>query len=209
MRRTCVCVFLSDLIERISLWKGGSWRTAWRGSRRARPIVTLRKGGLTKEQLVPLVEEGLTLRGIAERLDRGVGTVRHWMRQYDLKTVRRRHHAPVGNPGRARMRCRAHGLTEFVLEGRGYYRCVACRARAVAKRRRTVKRTLVKEAGGRCVLCRYNRCQQALHFHHIDPTTKAFHLGDKGHARALERSRHEANKCVLLAATATPRWRPA
>jgi len=36
-----------------------------------------------------------------------------------------------------------------VLEGRGYYRCVRCRSEAVSKRRRTVKRKLVEEAGGR------------------------------------------------------------
>jgi hypothetical protein len=48
------------------------------------------------------------------------------------------------------------------------------------------------------VVCGYRRCQQALHFHHLDPTTKEFHLGDKGQSRALARSRQEARKCVLL-----------
>jgi transposase len=156
------------------------------------------KGGLEKDELARLVEEGLTLREIANRFDRGLGTVRHWMNRYGLKTGRRRRPIPVDRPKRARMRCQTHGPTEFVLEGRGYYRCVICRAQAVAKRRRLVKRTLVEEAGGRCAICGYSRCQQAMHFHHIDPTTKAFHLGAKGHARAIGRSRREAQKCVLL-----------
>jgi len=156
------------------------------------------KGGLEKEELKTLIEKGLTLREIADRLGRSVATVRHWMDRYDLRTVRHRHHAPAGRPKRAQMRCRAHGPTEFVLEGRGYYRCVRCRAKAVAKRRRIVKRTLVEEAGGCCGVCGYRRCQQALHFHHIDPTTKKFHLGHQGQSRALARSRQEAKKCVLL-----------
>jgi hypothetical protein len=48
------------------------------------------------------------------------------------------------------------------------------------------------------VVCGYSRCQQALHFHHVDPPTKVFHLGGRGQSRALERSRREARKCVLL-----------
>lgn len=156
------------------------------------------KGGLRKEQLVCLVDEGLTLREIAIRVDRGVGTVRYWMSRYGLKTARRNCAVQIDRPARARMHCKTHGPAEFVLEGRGYYRCVSCRAHAVAKRRRLVKQMLVEEAGGCCAICGYRRCQQALHFHHIDPTTKAFHLADKGHARALARSRREAQKCVLL-----------
>ncbi len=156
------------------------------------------RGGLTQAQLAVLVDEGLTLREIADRLDRSVATVRHWMDRFDLKTVRRRRPIPSGSPKRAQMRCRAHGVTEFVLESRGYYRCVSCRTQAVAKRRRLVKRTLVEEAGGRCALCGYGRCQQALHFHHVDPKTKKFHLGDRGQCRSLTRSREEARKCVLL-----------
>jgi transposase len=36
------------------------------------------KGGITEAQLQACVEEGLTLREIAERLNRSVATVRHW-----------------------------------------------------------------------------------------------------------------------------------
>src|SRR3954447_13114840 len=44
------------------------------------------RGGLSREQLEPLIERGLTIRQIAEELDRGVATVRHWLRRYELKT---------------------------------------------------------------------------------------------------------------------------
>jgi transposase len=156
------------------------------------------KGALDKEQLEALVAAGLTLREIAERLDRSVATIRHWMGRYGLKTVRRRRQQPAGAPKRAELLCRRHGQAEFVLEGRGYYRCVKCRLEAVSRRRRTIKRTLVEEAGGQCILCGYSRCQRALQFHHLDPAKKSFHIGDRGHGRALERSREEARKCVLL-----------
>jgi len=156
------------------------------------------KGALEKEQLEALVAAGLTLREIAERLDRSVATIRHWMGRYELKPIRRRRQQPAGTPKRAELLCRRHGQVEFVLEGRGYYRCVKCRLEAVSRRRRTIKRTLVEEAGGQCVLCGYSRCQRALQFHHLDPRTKSFHIGDRGQCRALARSREEARKCVLL-----------
>jgi hypothetical protein len=158
------------------------------------------KGGIDKEELEALIGEGLTLREIAEKLDRSATTVRHWMARYDLKTIRRRRSRITGDPPRAAMLCRHHGRTEFALEGRGYYRCAKCRSEAVTKRRRAVKRKLVEEAGGRCALCGYERCVQALHFHHLDSTTKKFHLGHQGHARSLARSRAEAEKCALLCA---------
>lgn len=156
------------------------------------------KGALDEEILREMVDAGLTHRQIAERVDRSVSTVRHWMSRYGLATAGRRREKPLGNPPRTEMDCRRHGLTMFVLEGRGYYRCVRCRSEAVSKRRRTVKRTLVEEAGGRCAVCGYARCQEALHFHHLDPTTKKFHLGHQGQSRSLARSRAEAKKCVLL-----------
>jgi hypothetical protein len=94
--------------------------------------------------------------------------------------------------------CRTHGVTEFWLEGRGYYRCKRCRMERVSKRRRKVKLVLVAEAGGRCALCGYDRCVGALHFHHVDPSTKRFHLSMQGVARSLEAARTEMSKCVLL-----------
>jgi hypothetical protein len=69
---------------------------------------------------------------------------------------------------------------------------------AVARRRRKVKATLVAEAGGRCVICGYDRCIGALAFHHLDPSRKEFGMAAGGLARSLSKSREEAAKCVLL-----------
>ena len=100
----------------------------------------------------------------------------------------------------ASMRCRLHGTTDFVLDGRGYYRCRACRSEAVSRRRRKVKAILVAEAGGACRLCGYRESQGALQFHHIDPASKVLELNARGVALALETLRAEARKCVLLCA---------
>jgi hypothetical protein len=73
----------------------------------------------------------------------------------------------------------------------------------VSRRRRKVKRILVAEAGGRCALCGYDRCAAALHFHHVDPGSKQFHLSMQGVARSLAVARAEMAKCVRYAPPAT------
>ncbi len=162
------------------------------------------RGGLTRETLEALVADGLSIAQIAARVDRSKPTVRHWLRTYGLKTLnQRRARADAARSGglhRAQMTCGKHGPTEFVLEGRGYYRCGRCRAERVSERRRKIKQTLVAEAGGACVLCGYSRCLAALQFHHVDPANKRFHLSMQGVSRSLARARAEAAKCVLLCA---------
>lgn len=99
-----------------------------------------------------------------------------------------------------REECQHHGDTEFVLEGRGYYRCKRCRAESVVRHRQKMKTTLVEEAGGACVICGYGRNVRALQFHHLDPAEKRFGLSSYGVTYSLEVLRREARKCVLLCA---------
>jgi hypothetical protein len=89
----------------------------------------------------------------------------------------------------------------LVQRGTEAFRCPRCRAEAVDRRRRKIKRILVEEAGGACVLCGYSRSLAGLHFHHLDRTQKSFSLGYKGVTLSLSTARTEAAKCVLLCAT--------
>jgi hypothetical protein len=47
------------------------------------------------------------------------------------------------------------------------------------------------------MLCGYDECVAALHFHHVDPSTKRFTIG-RGMGVAMSALREEAAKCVLL-----------
>jgi hypothetical protein len=67
------------------------------------------------------------------------------------------------------------------------------------KRRLRKKEILVKEAGGKCSKCGYNKCLKALSFHHKDPAEKDFTLSDEGD-RNLDILREEIKKCILLCA---------
>jgi transposase len=162
------------------------------------------RGGLTKEQLEGFVERGVPVREIARELDRSVSAIRHWIKRHGLRQpihVRRREIREAVNSARQTIirHCKRHGMTEFALVGSDRHpRCKQCRAHAVQRRRRKVKRILVEEAGGRCVLCGYDRCIAALEFHHRDPVQKDFGLAHRGLTRALEEVRREARKCALL-----------
>ena len=167
------------------------------------------KGALEHEVLEQLVEAGMTIAEIAEEVGRSKATVRHWLRRFGLKTKNGVGTRMPGVAAAAReaglvrifMRCERHGETEFVLEGRGYYRCRRCRADSVVRHRQKVKAILVAEAGGRCVLCGYSRHPQALQFHHVVPESKRLQLSAQGVSYSLDRLRAEARKCVLLCAT--------
>ncbi len=163
------------------------------------------KGGLDRAQVETLISGGQSISQMATTLSVSESTVQYWLRKWGLKTTRAERMtaaAKARDDGKAvvELVCRRHGRTDFYIEGRGSHRCMRCRWEAVARRRRKVKATLVREAGGRCLICGYSRCADALHFHHVDPETKSFAIGARGLTRSLDALRQEAAKCALLCA---------
>jgi transposase len=164
------------------------------------------RSGIPRDRLEDLVERGMTIAEIAAEVGRSKSTVRLWLARYGFRTKNKvgPRHTGASVEGRSTgrreivMSCIHHGETAFVLEGRGYYRCKRCRADRVAARRRKAKATLVQEAGGRCVICGYDRHPAALEFHHLDRSQKRLTLSRNGAALSLDAMRAEAAKCVLL-----------
>jgi transposase len=165
------------------------------------------RGPLSREELADLVAGGASIAEIAETVGRSKATVRHWLREYGLRTRRAAtrgagalRFAEGGQPARVVRICPHHGLASFQRRAEGGYRCLRCRSDAVTRRRRKVKQILVEEFGGRCQICGYDRCISSLEFHHTEPNEKRFALGHRGVARSLAKARTEAEKCVLLCA---------
>jgi transposase len=157
------------------------------------------RGGLGRRDLEEFVNRGWSTRQIAEAVNRSQTTVRHWLREYGLKTnAAKRHYVRTGGEKRMTLKCPHHGMTAFQRRSGGGYRCLKCRSEAVTRRRRRVKQVLVEDAGGACQACGYDRCVGALHFHHLDAAGKKFGLSHRGVARSLAEARSEAKKCILL-----------
>ena len=72
--------------------------------------------------------------------------------------------------------------------------------KAVQRRREKVRLMAVGYKGGRCQVCGYDRCIEALGFHHLDPTQKDFGISKKGYTRSWEKVKAEIAKCILLCA---------
>jgi transposase len=108
------------------------------------------RGGLSRAELEPMVEAGMSASQIADLVGLSKTTVRHWLREHGLQTqwAKRRTASNERREGMM-LRCPTHGETTFRLRGGagggGGYRCARCRAEAVVRRRRKVKRLLVEE----------------------------------------------------------------
>jgi hypothetical protein len=161
------------------------------------------KGNVDPEEFAQIVALGLTGGELAKKLQVSATTVNYWLRKLGLKTTRgvtRARAAAARQAGVETLegRCVKHGLVSFKLTNHGTYRCLRCASEAVSARRRRVKAILVQEAGGCCRRCGFAEHPAALHFHHVDPSTKAFSVSAAGVTRSLARARAEARKCLLL-----------
>ena len=93
--------------------------------------------------------------------------------------------------------CKKHGLTEYALRKDGRLRCKKCSVDAVQKRREQIKLMSVDYKGGKCEICGYCKCVNALEFHHVDEN-KDFGIGEKGYTRSWDKVKKELDKCMLL-----------
>lgn len=69
------------------------------------------------------------------------------------------------------------------------------------KARKERKEQLVSLAGGKCIICGYNRCNAALEFHHKnedEKTDKGFGVSQNGMLAKWDKLKEEIKKCVLV-----------
>jgi transcription elongation factor Elf1 len=157
------------------------------------------------QRLRARVEEGASIQRMGEEFGVGRSTIRYWLQKLGLETdrssrLRETRDACREGLRRVYLKCPKHGHTAFHARQDGGFRCGRCNSDAVSKRRRSLKRAIVEEAGGRCALCGFDGHPAALQFHHLDPSTKSFHVAEGGLTRSIAKVRAEAEKCVLLCA---------
>lgn len=76
-----------------------------------------------------------------------------------------------------------------------YNASVIARRRA---RRRGRKEMLIELMGGKCKVCKYNGCTNAMDFHHLDPNKKEFTPKELNSMTDKQAVAEVKNKCVLL-----------
>ena len=178
--------------SKVAYWAGKFALTSAHAPRHAE------RGGIARDTLVEMIGEGLSVRAMAGRLDCSPTRIRYWITRHELATTAAQWRATRNAAARDDLRlCSTHGLSPHVPRASGF-RCRTCAVEQVTARRRRVKQILVDEAGGRCRVCGYDRCQRALEFHHVDPAQKRFSLAHRGLSQGIAKLRAEAAKCVLL-----------
>lgn len=95
--------------------------------------------------------------------------------------------------------CKRHGLTEHSFYSKRL-RCKKCLIEYDYNKRHRIKSLLVEYKGSKCVMCGYNKCLNALEFHHINPIDKSFALNTANYNKSLKHLKKEADKCILLCA---------
>ena len=95
--------------------------------------------------------------------------------------------------------CKTCGETDQSKFYKQKWICKGCWNRMTYDRGRAKLDQLIDERGGCCERCGYDKCKEALQWHHTDPTQKEF--GISGHRGSnIEALRAEVSKCQLLCA---------
>jgi len=71
---------------------------------------------------------------------------------------------------------------------------------AVQKRRKKIREMALDYKGARCSRCGYDKCAEALEFHHVSSDGKDFGISDKGYTRSWAKIKEELDKCIILCA---------
>jgi hypothetical protein len=97
------------------------------------------------------------------------------------------------------MECKNHGMTLHYkrVERKNGWKCKACNKEHQKTLRNNKRNTLLEMAGGKCAICNYDRCKDALCFHHL--RDKKFELKKNIIAsKSIEEVLEEFEKCILL-----------
>lgn len=80
------------------------------------------------------------------------------------------------------------------------YDCVPEAPKNGASHRGLIKQWALEYHGNKCSICGYNKCDDALEFHHKNPQEKDFALSDRNLILDWTEIKKELDKCILVCA---------
>ena len=145
---------------------------------------------MEKRTLEPLIKQGLSTRGIARTLGISPTNARYWLRKQGLKAQYQR-----GTALRKCSRCGEDNPDKFYGHKRTV--CGACHNAYTTQQGQNKRLRAIKEIGGQCCVCSFNKYYCSLDFHHKDPTAKDPNFRSM-RGWSWEHITKELEKCVLL-----------
>lgn len=163
--------------------------------------------------LKSFVDQKMSIRDIVKKTNKSATSIRYWLNKHKLKTANKSFSdGYVGEnhilriDGRPIQSCSKCGV--FLTEKTGYWReskkvwqanCKKCHNKYSVERWQNNKKRAVEYKGGKCERCGYDKCVDALEFHHIDPTQKDKNFGNIK-IRKWEDQIKELDKCICVCA---------
>lgn len=168
---------------------------------------------MDKQKLVEYIEDGMSTTQISKIENKGKTTVRYWLNKYNLTTNHKSfsdgyigENSILKVDGRPVQNCSKCSI--LLTEETGYWRsskkiwqanCKKCHNKYSVERWQNNKKRAVDYKGGKCGRCGYDKCIDALEFHHIDPTQKDKNFGNIK-IRRWEDQKKELDKCICVCA---------
>ena len=158
---------------------------------------------MDRDKLQSLVNSGMTQRDIADHVGKSHSSVRYWFKKLNIFPMRGNHGRNLDLPDRKICcSCKADKPSEdFYIRKRSGNSltgmCKDCNAKTQKEKRRKFKSNCIEYKGGECSCCGYNASDQALDFHHINPSDKDFEIS-KYRGKFSEKVIKELDKCMLV-----------
>ena len=98
-------------------------------------------------------------------------------------------------------KCRKSFIVKDNAFNRRYcYDCVPSTPKSGAQNRQIIKQWALEYKGSKCEKCGYNKCSEALEFHHKNPEEKDFNLSDRNLILDWQEIKKELDKWILVCA---------
>lgn len=159
---------------------------------------------MNKETLESYLRDGKSYNQISKTINKSIGTVKYWAKKYGLNSPNTKFGPKNYGETKYCPSCETfHPLSNFYnrrgKEG-AYAYCKNCTKIKSNSLARDFKAKLVEYKGGACQICNYNRCQDALDFHHLDPSEKDFTIANYKGKILNDTIKKELDKCILVCA---------
>jgi transcriptional regulator with XRE-family HTH domain len=167
-----------------------------------------------EEKIIDLRKKGLSIKKISEELNCSKSTVSKWCNKNNLSDVGLKKYKELTSDEILELKeyYKTHtkketsiyfGISETtVIKHADIKRVDSDAAKKNSKIYRLKRRTMLKiksveYKGGECILCGYNKCIQALDFHHTNPSEKDFTISGNYNI-SWDRIKNELDKCILV-----------
>jgi hypothetical protein len=152
---------------------------------------------MNKAVLEPLIQQGLSLRAIAETIGTSPTNARYWIRKHGLSLTLKPFGVDYIHPQRSHKcgKCGETNPTKFY--GRKRSVCGTCHNKYTLQAGQNKRLRAIEHRGGRSEICGFDKYSCSLDFHHKDPSVKSPKYSSL-RGWSWERILLEIEKCILL-----------